>query len=90
MNEIEGAAAAVITRPAVAASTAAATAKPIPRSTASPCPACAGTPRTRDYLARRITEGKTHREAIRCLTRYITRETHQVITAPPETQPSAA
>jgi transposase len=25
--------------------------------------------RTRDYLTRRITEGKTHREAIRCLKR---------------------
>ena len=29
--------------------------------------------RTRDYLARRITEGKTHREAMRCLKRYIAR-----------------
>jgi transposase len=46
--------------------------------------------RTRDYLARRITEGKTRREAIRCLKRYIAREIYQIITAPPETQPSAA
>ena len=46
--------------------------------------------RTRDYLARRITEGKTHREAIRCLKRYIAREMYQILTSPPETQPSAA
>jgi transposase len=45
---------------------------------------------TRDYLARRITEGKTHREAIRCLKRYIAREMYQVLTSPPKTQPSAA
>jgi transposase len=46
--------------------------------------------RTRDYLARRITEGKTHREAIRCLKRYIAREIYRIITSPPETQLSAA
>jgi transposase len=45
--------------------------------------------RTRDYLTRRITEGKTRREAIRCLKRYIAREIYQIITSPPETQPSA-
>ena len=45
--------------------------------------------RTRDYLARRITEGKTRREAIRCLKRYIAREIYQIIKSPPETQPSA-
>jgi hypothetical protein len=45
---------------------------------------------TRDYLARRITDGKTRREAIRCLKRYIAREIYQIITSPPETQPSAA
>jgi transposase len=45
--------------------------------------------RTRDYLTRRITEGKTRREAIRCLKRYIAREIYQIITAPPETQLSA-
>jgi transposase len=45
--------------------------------------------RTRDYLTRRITEGKTRREAIRCLKRYIAREIYRIITAPPETQPSA-
>ncbi len=45
--------------------------------------------RTRDYLTRRITEGKTRRDAIHCLKRYIAREIYQIITAPPETQPSA-
>ena len=47
-------------------------------------------PRIRDYLARRITEGKIRREAIRCLKRYIVREIYRIITSPPETQPSAA
>jgi transposase len=46
--------------------------------------------RTRDYLARRITDGKTRREAIRCLKRYIAREIYQIITSPPEAEPSAA
>ncbi|MDQ4092563.1 MAG: transposase [Actinomycetota bacterium] len=46
--------------------------------------------RTRDYLARRITEGKTRREAIRCLKRYIAREIYQIITSSPEAEPSAA
>jgi transposase len=45
---------------------------------------------TRDYLNRRINEGKTRREAIRCLKRYIAREVYQIITAPPETESSAA
>ena len=46
--------------------------------------------RTRDYLARRITEGKTRREAIRCLKRYLAREIYQILTAPPHAEPSAA
>ncbi|MDT5278699.1 MAG: hypothetical protein QOG95_5631, partial [Mycobacterium sp.] len=46
--------------------------------------------RTHDYLNRRTTEGKTRREAIRCLKRYIAREIYQIITAPPEAEPSAA
>ena len=45
--------------------------------------------RTQDYLTRRITEGKTRREAIRCLKRYIAREIYQILTTPPEPQPSA-
>jgi transposase len=46
--------------------------------------------RTRDYLARRITEGTTQREAIHCRKRYIAREVYQIITSPPEAEPSAA
>jgi len=46
--------------------------------------------RTRHYLTRCITEGKTRREAIRCLKRYIAREIYQIITSPPEVEPSAA
>jgi transposase len=44
--------------------------------------------RTRDYLTHRITEGKTRREAIHCLKRYIAREIYQIITSPPQTQSS--
>ena len=36
-------------------------------------------PRTRDYLDRRTTSGKTRREAIRCLKSYIAREIYQLI-----------
>jgi transposase len=42
-------------------------------------------PQTRAYLARRITEGKTRREALRCLKRYIARELYQLITEPKPT-----
>lgn len=35
--------------------------------------------RTQDYVQRRVTEGKTRREAIRCLKRYIAREIYQDI-----------
>jgi len=38
--------------------------------------------RTGDYLARRIAEGKSRREVIRCLKRYIVREIYQIITEP--------
>ena len=47
----------------------------------------------RDYRNRRIAEGKTPREAIRCLKRYIARELYQLITKPqptPIADPSAA
>ncbi|WP_396287834.1 transposase [Amycolatopsis sp. PS_44_ISF1] len=37
--------------------------------------------RSRNYLDRRTTEGKTRREAIRCLKCYIAREIYQLITA---------
>lgn len=43
-------------------------------------------PRSRDYLARRIAEGKTSREAIRCLKRYVAREIYQIIR--PRTEPT--
>ncbi|WP_312869121.1 IS110 family transposase [Amycolatopsis pithecellobii] len=38
--------------------------------------------RTRDYIDRRVREGKTKREAVRCLKRYIARELYRIITAP--------
>ncbi|WP_345353658.1 transposase, partial [Rhodococcus olei] len=34
------------------------------------------------YLARRLAEGKTRREVIRCLKRYIAREIYQILTEP--------
>ncbi len=40
--------------------------------------------RSRNYLQRRITEGKTHREAMRCLKRYVAREIYQLIKPRPE------
>jgi transposase len=43
--------------------------------------------RTRAYVERRVSEGKTRREAIRCLKRYIARELYQVIV---KVQPSPA
>jgi transposase len=49
--------------------------------------------RTRDYLARRLAEGKSRREVIRCLKRYIAREIYQIISeSPPDvtTQRAAA
>lgn len=39
--------------------------------------------RTRDYVTRRRAEGKTDREIIRCLKRYIAREACKLITSPP-------
>lgn len=36
--------------------------------------------RTRDYIDRRVSEGKTRREALRCLKRYVAREIHRLIT----------
>ncbi|MFC7723172.1 transposase [Nonomuraea recticatena] len=35
--------------------------------------------RTGDYVERRITDGKTRRESIRCLKRYMAREIYQII-----------
>ena len=46
-------------------------------------------PCARDYIDRRVCEGKTKREAARCLKRYIARELCRVITAPdPQAAPA--
>jgi transposase len=37
-------------------------------------------PATRDYMARRTAEGKTRKEVIRCLKRYVARQVHHAIT----------
>jgi transposase len=42
--------------------------------------------RTRDYLERRLAEGKTRREAIRCIKRYVAREIYNLI-HPPASSP---
>jgi hypothetical protein len=36
-------------------------------------------PRTQEYLARRTQEGKSKREIIRCLKRYVAREAYRVL-----------
>ncbi len=41
--------------------------------------------RTKDYIARRISEGKTQREAIRCIKRYTARRTWRLLEHPPPT-----
>lgn len=49
--------------------------------------------RTRDYVERRVSEGKTRREAIRCLKRHVAREIYQMIVPPRSTvapSPTAA
>ncbi|MPZ88959.1 MAG: transposase [Nitriliruptorales bacterium] len=46
-------------------------------------------PRTRDYVERRTTEGKTKKEIMRCLKRYIAREVFRAITSPPGDLPPA-
>ena len=47
--------------------------------------------RSRNYIQRRISEGRTPREAIRCLKRYVAREIYQLIKpiSEPTQQPSA-
>jgi len=44
--------------------------------------------RTRTYLERRTAEGKTKREVIRCLKRYVAREIHRCISAIPLPEPA--
>ena len=46
--------------------------------------------RTQAYVQRRITEGKTRREAIRCLKRYIAREIYRDLTPAPQAAQAAA
>jgi transposase len=47
--------------------------------------------RTQNYLRRRVADGKTKREVIRCLKRYVAREIYRLIIAGPlpQVQPSA-
>jgi hypothetical protein len=56
-----------------------ATGAPTPPSTASPLTRARGDQGTREYLDRRTTEGRTRREAIRCIKRYIAREIYHLI-----------
>ena len=45
--------------------------------------------RTRDYVARRTAEGKSKKEILRCLKRYIARQAYSAIVAPPTDLPPA-
>lgn len=45
-------------------------------------------PATRAYVARRTTEGKTHKEIMRCLKRFVAREVFTAITNPPADLPT--
>jgi transposase len=53
-------------------------------------------PRTQDYVARRTADGKTKKEIIRCLKRYVAREVYKILIRPahkpadPATTPEAA
>ncbi|WP_262388198.1 transposase, partial [Streptomyces parvus] len=47
-------------------------------------------PATIDYGARRTTEGKTKREIIRCLMRYVIREVYHLLRPAPHTAPAAS
>jgi transposase len=40
-------------------------------------------PATRDYIARRVAEGKTRRDAVRCLKRYLARHLYRVLNREP-------
>ena len=44
-------------------------------------------PRTRRYIERKMSEGKTKKEAVRCLCRYIAREVYRLLTGPQEPLP---
>jgi hypothetical protein len=45
---------------------------------------------TRDYLARRTTKGKTSKEIIHCLKRYVAREVFAVLRQIDQPHPAAA
>jgi transposase len=47
-------------------------------------------PATRAYVARRTTEGKTRKEIMRCLKRFVAREAYTAITNPPTDLPTGA
>lgn len=47
-------------------------------------------PRTRAYVERRTSEGKTRKEIIRCLKRFVAREIYQILTDPPAEIPTGA
>ena len=47
-------------------------------------------PATRAYVARRTAEGKTRKEIIRCLKRFVAREVYTAITNPPADLPTGA
>ncbi len=61
------------------ASTEAGTETPTSPSTASCCAGSAGTPSPRVYVERRTSEGKSKKDIIRCLKRYIAREVYTAI-----------
>ena len=69
-------------RPTATASTAAATARSTPPSTASPSPALRCHPETQDYIARKRAEGKSTKEAIRCLKRHLARRIWHLLQPP--------
>jgi transposase len=45
---------------------------------------------TREYVARRTAEGKSKREILRCLKRYVAREIYRILTAPRSLPPSVS
>lgn len=48
-----------------------------------------GDPRTSEYIARRASEGKSKREAMRCLKRYVAREVYRALMSPTATKHAA-
>ena len=70
--------------PTATASTAAATASSTARFTASP----STKPATAAYLAAKQAEGKTRKEALRSLKRYLARRVWQLLRSPATTEPA--